>query len=240
MTTIEQTRSSLDELEQHPLQDIVITGLVALASVFFAVVALPILFPALAATLTGTDPKIFWYVSRGTAMVAFGLLWLSMALGVLLTNKLASVWPGAARAYDFHQYISLLGLAFGLLHGLLLMGDHYIQFSLVQVFLPFSTEQYRPVWVGVGQFGMYVWAIVVASHYLRKQIGRKAWRMIHYASFISYIMALGHGILSGTDSTSVAVQATYWISGALLLFLIVYRIMVLMIGKPATERRSTQ
>src|SRR5919206_3851292 len=91
------------------------------------------------ASLAGTDPKAFWYLSRATAFVGFGLLWLSMALGLSITNKLARLWPGGPAANDLHEYTSLLGLAFGCFHGLILLGDGYSNYSLAQLLLPFAT-----------------------------------------------------------------------------------------------------
>jgi len=77
-----------------------------------------------------------------------------------------------------------------------------------------------------------MWAVIAFSFYLRKSIGRKTWRLIHFVSFLSYMMALLHGITSGTDSAAPGMVLWYWFSGGSLLFLVVYRIMVsLFIGK---------
>src|ERR687886_1232055 len=152
------------------------------------------------ASLAGSDPKAFWYLSRATAFVGFGLLWLSMASGLAITNKLARLWPGAPAAADLHEYTSLLGLAFGCLHGLLLTGDSSPTFTLAQVLLPFSTTQYRPVWVGLGQFGLYLALVVTLSFYVRRWIGYRGWRLLHYLSFASYVMGVLHGFFSGAGS----------------------------------------
>jgi hypothetical protein len=50
--------------------------------------------------------------------------------------------------------------------------------------------------------------------------------LIHYFSFLTFALALLHGIFAGTDSTVLAVQIFYWVAGASLLFLLVYRILV--------------
>ena len=94
-------------------------------------------------------------MSRGSAIAAHWLLWLSVGLGVSMTNKLAEVWPGIASTFEIHQFTSLLGLGFALFHGLILMGDHYMNFSLLQVLVPFSPQSYRPGWVGIGQAAFY-------------------------------------------------------------------------------------
>jgi predicted ferric reductase len=234
MATIERTppqasisaQGKYDELapETHPVRDILVSGAVATASVLIALWALPILMPNLTVSLTGQDPKVYWYVSRGSAVAAYFLLWISMVFGVMLSNKLAQAWPGAPRAFDFHQYVSLLGIAFVLFHAFLLMGDHYIQYSVAQILVPFASTQYQPVWVGLGQLALYVWAIVNISHYVRKQIGRKSWRWIHYTSFICYVMGLIHGIGAGSDTAGPVMLTLYWTSGAILLVLCVYRV----------------
>jgi len=101
-----------------------------------------------------------------------------------------------------------------------------MNFSLLQVVVPFTTQSYRPIWVGIGQISFYLWAIVVLSFYVRKQMGNSAWRLIHYASFLSFVMALAHGIASGTNSKEMWAQDMYWVAGGSLLFLTIYRILV--------------
>jgi hypothetical protein len=50
-----------------------------------------------------------------------------MALGPGITTKCPPVW---VRPQHLHyEYVSLLGLAFGIYHGLILIGDHFDDFS---------------------------------------------------------------------------------------------------------------
>jgi predicted ferric reductase len=191
-----------------------------------AVVILPIWMPRLSGSLLGSDPKAYWYLSRGSSFVAMTLLWVSMALGLGITNKMARIWPGAPAAFAIHEYVSLLGLCFAIFHALILMGDHYINFTLVQIVTPFATTAYKPLWVGLGQVGFYVWLLVALSFYVRSKIGPKVWRLLHYISFLCYCVALYHGISSGTDTKELWAQAYYWISGGILVFLLIQRIVV--------------
>lgn len=195
-----------------------IVGLVA------AILLLPTWLPNMASSLLGESPKVYWYLSRATAFVSLTILWLSMALGLGISNKMARLWPGAPAAFAIHEYVSLLGLAFALFHALVLLGDRYIHFTVAQIFIPFSTFDYRPIWVGIGQIGFYVWLIVALSFYIRSSIGQKTWRILHYLSFALYITGLVHGLFAGTDSTTNWAGWYYWISGGSLLFLLIYRI----------------
>jgi len=207
-----------------------------------AVLLLPAWLPNMAFSLGGDAPKAYWYLSRATSFVALSLLWISMALGLGITNKMARLWPGAPAAFAIHEYVSLLGLAFAIFHAIVILGDHYIQFTFLQLLTPFSTVGYRPFWVGVGQVGFYTWAILAATFYVRPIIGQKTWRFLHYGSFGMYLLGIFHGIFSGTDTSMAWAQNYYWISAGSLIFLLMYRILASMADKffPQNKKPAVQ
>lgn len=223
------------------IQFFIMVMLAMIMGVLLATLLLPRWLPNMATSLTGSDPKAFWYLSRGTAFVSLSILWISMALGVGITNKMARLWPGAPAAFAIHEYVSLLGLAFAAFHALVLLGDHYINFTLAQVFMPFATQGYKPFWVGIGQVGFYIWVIVALSFYIRTAIGQKTWRVLHYLSFAMYLMGVAHGLFSGTDSSANWAQWYYWVSGGSLLFLFIYRVVATVMDKlfPVQKSRPT-
>ena len=128
-----------------------------------------------------------------------------------------------------------MGLAFALFHALILMGDKYINYDLAQVLVPFNSTGYKPVWVGLGQIGFYLLGLVGLSFYVRRRLGNRSWRLIHYLSFLTFMLALLHGIFAGTDSTVLAIRIFYWVTGASLLFLFVYRVLI---AKFTTRKRA--
>src|SRR5512143_1773235 len=207
-------------------------GIASAVSIFLGVslglLAASLLLPdrglQLAGTLMGNSPKAYWYLSRGSSFVALVLLWISMMLGLLITDKMARTWPGAPTAFAVHEFVSLLGLAFAMFHALILLGDRYINYHLAQILMPFGSVNYHPIWVGVGQIGFYAWAIISATFYVRQRIGSKAWKLIHYASFFNFVIAMLHGLGSGTDATTSWAQVIYWVMGGSVLFLTVYRV----------------
>ena len=228
-----------DDLPVMPFQTFLLFLAAATAGAITAVLILPGWLPGLSASFQGGAPQAFWFLSRSSAAVAYTLLWLSMAFGLLITNKMAKVWPGGPFAFELHQYTSLLGLAFALFHGLILMGDQYIHFSLSRVLVPFSNPEYRPIWVGLGQVAFYLMGVVALSFYVRRQIGRRLWRWIHYLSFATYLLALWHGVFSGTDSGAAWAHSLYWASGGLFLFLVTYRVLTSLVkSRPRTLNKS--
>ena len=196
-----------------------IFGLIASALI------LPAWLPGLADSVLAADPKIFWYLSRATAIMGFIILSLSLMWGLLMTAKLAKQWPGVAVANDLHKFVSLTGIFFGLFHAFILLGDKYIGFTVVKILVPFANPVYRPTWVGLGQLSLYLWGILLVSFWLRKKIGHKLWRGLHYASFVLWLAVLAHGIFSGTNTGTMLMNVIYWGSSAIILFLTFYRIL---------------
>jgi predicted ferric reductase len=203
------------------VMSLVLGATLGLAAAF---ILLPEQSSHVATAIMSTNPKAYWYLSRASAFVALGLLWLSMALGLLITDKMARSWPGAPVAFAVHEFVSLLGLGFAAFHALILLGDHYINYRLSQILMPFGSVNYHPVWVGLGQIGLYAWALISATFYVRQWIGSKTWKLIHYLSFFNFIVAILHGIASGTDTALPSAQAAYWFMGGTILFLTVVRV----------------
>lgn len=175
-----------------------------------------------------------WHLARSSGVVAYLMLWLSTALGLGITNRLARLWPGGPLAFDLHQFSSLLGLAAALFHALILLGDSYIGYSLSQIAIPFAAAGYKPISTVWGQLALYLGAVVSFSFYVRQYIGRKAWRILHFASFLVYGLVTVHGVLAGTDTPSM--WPLYAASVLSILFLTMYRIFITV--RPATNRTN--
>jgi predicted ferric reductase len=190
-----------------------------------AVLLVPVLVPGLAGSLAGPSPKGYWYLSRAAGLAAYLLLWLSVVLGLLVSSKLSRLWPGGPTAVDLHQFSSVLGLAFSLFHALILLGDRYIRLDLAQLVLPFGAAPYRPLETGLGQLAFYLGVLVAFSFYVRRFIGYRVWRLLHHASFATYLLATLHGLTAGTDSLQPAVLAIYGSTTLSTYFLLVYRLL---------------
>src|SRR3954454_14139668 len=102
------------------------TVLATAAAAAVAVAAIPTLLPNIANALAGTAPHAYWYISRASAFVAYGLFWISMLAGLGITSKLGRYWPGMPATYELHRITALLGLGFGTVHALVLLGDQYM------------------------------------------------------------------------------------------------------------------
>ena len=218
---------------------IAVTGIL-LAALLAGLLALVVVRPDTFDTMVGAllSDKTAWYLTRSSAFMSYIMLWLSMALGLVITNRMARVWPGGPTVIDLHEHTSLLGLGFGALHALVLVADRYIGYSLAQIVIPFANTEYRPLWVGLGQIGFYLSLLVTLTFYARRWFRPRTWRVIHYLSFLSFVMVLAHGIWSGTDSGAAWAQWLYLASGISLIVLTVYRILVSMQNKDERAKRT--
>lgn len=195
-----------------------------------AVIVVPTLLPDLTASLLGDQPKAYWYLSRSAGIVAYLALWLSMMLGLSLTNRFARLWAGGPAIADVHQFSSLLSLSMVTFHVVMLLEDAYTGYRLDQLLVPFASTPYEPFWVGLGQTALYLALPVAFSFYLRRKIGNRAWRLIHFGSFALFLLAGAHGLGAGTDAGTPLMLGLYLFTGGSVLFLTCYRV-VMAIGR---------
>jgi methionine sulfoxide reductase heme-binding subunit len=164
-----------------------------------------------------------WYITRAAGLVAYVLLWLSTVWGLAVSSKIIDPLVQRGSSYDFHQILSLLSIAFIVIHIVVLMFDQYLPYTLAQILIPF-TSPYRSVPVGIGVIALYLTVLVSITFYIRRWIGQKTFRTIHYLSLIAFVGSAVHGLLSGTDSPLWTVQALYVVTSLSVVFLTVYRI----------------
>jgi predicted ferric reductase len=168
-----------------------------------------------------TSDQVTWYLTRAAGIIAYLLLWLSTVWGLVIPSKLFGEVLSGDFTFDFHKFISLLSLGFLGLHIVVLTADRYLPFSVAQLLIPFLSP-YRPLWVGFGVVAFYLLLLVTITFYLRRRIGMKAFRYIHYSSLAAYLGAVIHALMSGTDSSLPVVKLLYIGTCSVVVFLTVY------------------
>lgn len=168
---------------------------------------------ASAATATSANP-FMWYATRAAAVSAYILLALTVAMG--LARSLAH----AARARvswlveENHQILATITAVFVALHLLTLLFDPLIPFSLLNLIFPIG-EPYSPVAVALGVIALYGMIAVLVSSWLRSRMSYKAWRSLHYASFVTFWLVTAHGVFAGSDTSQPWMYIIYIVAAAL-------------------------
>jgi hypothetical protein len=140
-----------------------------------------------------------WYLTRGSGVVALMLLTATTVVGVLSAGRWRSErWPRFAVA-AVHRNLTLVALAFIGVHVATTIADGYAPIALKDVFVPFAS-QYRPIWLGLGALTLDLLLAIGISSALRRHIGYRAWRMLHWAAYATLPLALVHGLGTGSDA----------------------------------------
>jgi predicted ferric reductase len=176
-------------------------------------------FGAAAALAPG---KLAWYSVRATGFLAYFAVAGSVIYGLMLSTKLLDAIAHRPISFALHKDLAMVGLALSGLHGLLLLGDQTFAFTPMAILLPFAAP-YAPVAVGVGQVAFYLLAIVIGSFYVRRQIGQRAWRLIHYLTFVAFAGVTAHGVSSGSDTGAPWAVWVYLVPTAAVVFFASYR-----------------
>lgn len=210
-------------------------GLVAVAVGIVLGGTAPTALRQLGDVLTSQSGMVPWVSSRLLAFIAYGAITASVIYGLLLSTKLLDAVAHRPITFTLHQDLAAVGLGLAGIHGALLGLDRTVPASIGELAIPFATT-YRPLWVGFGQLAFWLSAAVVASFYLRRRIGQRAWRLLHYATFLAFVGATAHGIGAGTDSSGPA-RWVYLAATVAVVFLLTYRIATAIVsrgGRPTT------
>lgn len=144
-------------------------------------------------------PHIFWITSRAAGVAALVLSSAAVGAGLLIGRRAGPGRGLGADAKAFHEALSLATLAAIAIHGLALLGDHFLHPTLLDISIPF-TGGYRPFWTGIGIAAGWVLAALGLSYYARGRIGQSRWRSLHRFTALFWILGIVHSLGSGTDA----------------------------------------
>jgi predicted ferric reductase len=175
--------------------------------------------------MSTTWEAIIWNVARAGGFTAYILLALSVLIGLALSTPLqsASRWPRLINS-ELHNFLSLLGTIFLVVHVLAVWIDPFTKFGWRDVLIPFI-NQYRVPWMSLGIVALYLGIAIGLSTLARPYIGYSWWRRLHYLTFAIFVLATIHSMGTGTDSTTWWGLTIYVISSALTGLLLTWRIM---------------
>jgi methionine sulfoxide reductase heme-binding subunit len=139
-----------------------------------------------------------WYLTRGTGAAALVLLTLSLMLGVVNVERFASARFPRFVVDGWHRTVSLLVCVLLAIHVGTTVLDGYAPVRIVDAVVPFVSA-YRPLWLGFGAVALDLLVALVITSLLRRRIGVRAWRAIHWAAYACWPLAFLHGLGTGSD-----------------------------------------
>ncbi len=166
--------------------------------------------------IAAAGPSALWYLTRGTGLVALLLLTASVVLGIVQVRRWSP--PGAPRfmVVTLHRSVSLLVVVLVCVHVLTAVLDRFAPIRLVDAVVPF-TGAYRPLWLGLGALAFDLLIALTLTSLLRRRLGLRAWRSVHWLAYVCWPVALVHGWGTGSDAqTAWMLAVTLACAGAVL------------------------
>ncbi len=146
--------------------------------------------------------EMLWALGRGNGIVALAFMTLSMALGIATRSARPLFALPRFGVADVHRFVALAGTLLVALHLGLLFLDPYAKLKLIDFVVPFLGA-YRPVWQGLGTVAVDLLLVIVITSLLRQRLGVRAFRVIHWTTYLLWPVAMAHALGNGTDTGRV-------------------------------------
>lgn len=167
--------------------------------------------------------SVEWMIIRGSGIAAFAALSAATIWGLLVSSKLLGKLVKAKPLTWFHESLGIVALLATGVHIVVLSMHDYLEFTWTEILIPGASD-WRSGAVTFGVVSFYGLAIVVTSFYIKKHIGQRTWRVIHFGSLGVFLASLIHGVSAGTDTRSALMIGLYLGSAGVVALLILARL----------------
>lgn len=173
-----------------------------------------------------------WYIGRASGIFAFILLTVVVVNGLLISTRLVSQYIPPPLNYEMHRFFAWLSLFAIVGHIAAFTFDPFMKLQWGEGLVPMQLDRsfvsslgyHLRIPVTLGIFSLYGLITLVLTSYFRQKLSLKTWRLIHYLSFATYLLFLGHGLTAGSDSKEWWMIWIYGFSGILVTLLVIVRI----------------
>lgn len=144
-----------------------------------------------------TNP--LWFATRACGTVALLLLSAGVVIGIASAGRYAPSRLGRFEVAAVHRNVSVLALAFLIVHILTAIADSYVPLGWLAVVIPFASP-YRTLWVGFGTLAFDLLLAVALTSAVRLRLGARRWKAVHYLAYAVWPLAVFHSAGTGTDT----------------------------------------
>jgi sulfoxide reductase heme-binding subunit YedZ len=181
---------------------------------------------------------VAWLIARAAGLVAFSLLTVAVTMGLMVSTKVLG--PSRQKTlFGWHQTLIWAALAMLVLHGAAILLDPVMRFGPTAIVVP-GAAPWRPLTVAAGIVAGYLMLVLAVSFRVRRRISQRRWRLLHYASFPAFALALGHALHAGTDLTGTTGLVFAATALAPVLWLTFARILMPRAPRPTSAARGAR
>lgn len=181
------------------------------------------------------NEQFWWFLSRASGIVAWGLLCATIVWGILLSTRLMRQVDRPAWLLDLHKWLAALSIAGVAIHLAALVADSYVEFGWRELAVPMAST-WQPGAVAWGIIATYLLIMIQVTSLLMKKLPRRFWYLIHLTSYATFAMTSIHAFAAGTDASN----DLFLIFGVMLVTLVIALTVVRMLyaTRPAKPERT--
>ena len=181
------------------------------------------------------NTDLIWILARSTGVGSLVALTLSVLTGIALRTG-TFAWLSHNRGVRVvHGFLTVLWIPLGLAHVIALLFDRYAQVGLLDLVVPFGVS-YGRLAVGLGTISAQLIVVVLVSTWMRSSLTLGQWQAFHRLSYVAFVAAFAHGILSGTDLANPVVAALAWITAGAVGLVALRRLARVRLARKSTAR----
>jgi sulfoxide reductase heme-binding subunit YedZ len=147
-----------------------------------------------------------------------------MVMGVATrTGSAPPRWPRFAVA-ELHRTLSLFAVALLGLHVVTALLDPFVSIGWAATVAPFLSP-YRTLAIGLGTVAVDCAAAVLLTSVLRRRLGFRLWRAVHWLAYLAWPAAFLHSLSAGNDLRIAWVTVIEWASAAAVVTAVLARLL---------------
>lgn len=174
-----------------------------------------------------------WYITRAAGFIAAISLVLLMLSGVGFITGTTFRFLEPLTAWATHKAIAYVFGVSIIVHGVALLFDKYVPFTIAQALVPFLSH-YREVtiaghhlgslYVALGIIAMYFVLAIILTSIIWIDKKPHTWKLFHFLTYFTMIFVFFHALYIGTDLAHGIFRTLWIILGVIVAFAIIYRL----------------
>jgi len=137
--------------------------------------------------------QALWFVSRASGLAVLAAFSAAVVAGVA-----GRLGPLRLAAGELHRTLALFSVAFLGLHVATAIMDPFVRIGWAAAVLPLASP-YRALAIGLGALAVDLGGAVLVTSLVRRRLGYRAWRAVHWLAYLAWPAAFGHAVTAGTD-----------------------------------------
>lgn len=142
--------------------------------------------------------QILWFVSRASGVLLLVLLSTVMLLGAASRLGRAPAWLPRFSVAELHRRLSLFAVLLLVLHVVTALLDPYVTIGWLAAIVPLASP-YRTLAIGLGTAAVDLGGAVLLTSLVRRRLGYRAWRAVHWLAYLAWPAAFAHSVTAGGD-----------------------------------------